>query len=168
MLEFAGLVVLGFAVGQFIGRFGCYSVGEHLGGPTDFFLGVTYKGGVAIEGPLTVGVTYHNTAVYEILWLIPVIVVLIIEDRKRVAPGIMAATFGLMYGVSRFSTDFLRTHDKTFLHLTGAQFMCIALVAFSIWLMWHSIKGARAAAAPAAEPVDAAPSSTASDTQPSA
>lgn len=159
-------VAIGFAVGQFIGRFGCYSVGEHLGGPTDFFLGVTYKGGVAIEGPLTVGVTYNSAALYEILWLIPLIVILIIEDRRVVPPGVIAATFGLYYGIARFLTDFTRTHDKTVLHLTGAQYMCIALVAASAWLLWYSLTRLRKAPEAQTPPVAGAPSTASTPSTP--
>jgi len=131
---------LGFAVGQFVGRFGCYSVGEHLGGPTDFFLGVTYRGGTVLEGPLTVGVTYHNAALYEIFWLIPIIVILFIQDRRHVRAGVMSATFAIMYGAFRFGTDFVRINDKTVFGLTGAQYMCLALLLVGIWLMWYRLR----------------------------
>jgi prolipoprotein diacylglyceryl transferase len=127
--------VLGLAVGQAIGRIGCYSVGEHLGGPTDFFLGIHYLGGRTIEGPLTTGTTYHNTALYEIIWLLPIIAALFWLDRRRVTAGTLTAVFCLAYGVARFSTDFLRIYDKTVLGLTGAQYMCIALVLFAGWIL---------------------------------
>jgi phosphatidylglycerol:prolipoprotein diacylglycerol transferase len=127
--------VLGLAVGQMIGRVGCYAVGEHLGGPTGFFLGVTYRGGDTIEGPLEVGVTYHNTALYEFLWLIPIIIALGWLDRRGVRPGVMTATFAISYGILRFPTDFLRAYDETRLGLTGAQYASIALVAVGVWLL---------------------------------
>jgi phosphatidylglycerol---prolipoprotein diacylglyceryl transferase len=127
--------VLGLAIGQMIGRVGCYAVGEHLGGPTDFFLGVTYRGGPTIEGPLDIGVTYHNTALYEFLWLIPIIVVLLVLDRRGVRPGIMTGTFAVMYGTLRFLTDFLRAFDTTFWGLTGAQYASMALVAVGVVIL---------------------------------
>jgi phosphatidylglycerol:prolipoprotein diacylglycerol transferase len=127
--------VLGLAIGQTIGRIGCYAVGEHLGGETGFFLGVTYQGGVTIEGPLEVGVTYHNTALYEFLWLLPIIAILIVLDRRRVRPGIMTGVFAIWYGTFRFLTDFLREYDTTLFGLTGAQYGSIALVAVGIWLL---------------------------------
>ena len=126
--------VLGLAIGQMIGRIGCYAVGEHLGGETDFFLGVTYQGGTTIEGPLEVGVTYHNTALYEFLWLVPIIIVLVVLDRRESDPGIMTATFAVMYGTCRFLTDFLRTYDTTVLGLTGAQYGSLLLVAVGLYL----------------------------------
>ena len=127
--------VLGLAVGQMIGRVGCYAVGEHLGGTTDFFLGVTYQGGVTIEGPLDIGVTYHNTSLYEILWLIPIILILVALDRRDARPGIMTAIFCIWYGTSRFLTDFLREYDTTVFGLTGAQYGSLALVAVGIWVL---------------------------------
>ena len=130
--------VLGLAVGQAIGRLGCFAVGEHLGGPTDFFLGITYQGGEVVEGPLQVGVTYHSTALYEILWLIPIIALLFWQDRRGVRPGIMAGTFAVAYAVCRFATDALRINDERVLGLTGAQYMTIVLFAFGVWVLWNA------------------------------
>ena len=45
-------MALGLAVGMFFGRIGCYAVGEHLGGPTDFFLASRYDGGSRREDTL--------------------------------------------------------------------------------------------------------------------
>lgn len=132
--------VLGLAVGQAIGRLGCVAVGEHLGGPTDFFLGWTYTGGTVIEGPLEVGVTYHNAALYEFLWLIPIILVLLFLDNRRVPAGVMAGSFAILYGVGRFLTDFVRINDERLWGLTGAQYMTIALTAFGAWVVWNSLR----------------------------
>lgn len=136
--------VLGLAVGQMIGRLGCVAVGEHLGGPTDFFLGWTYTGGEVIEGPLEVGVTYHNAALYEFLWLIPIILVLLYLDRRHAPAGAMAGTFAVMYGTFRFLTDFVRINDRTLFGLTGAQYMTIGLTAFGIGVIWYSLRRHRA------------------------
>jgi phosphatidylglycerol:prolipoprotein diacylglycerol transferase len=127
--------VLGLAIGQLIGRIGCYAVGEHLGGSTGFFLGVTYRGGPTIEGPLQVGVTYHNAALYEILWLVPIIAALLWLDRRGARAGLMTAVFAISYGTFRFLTDFVRAYDQTLLGLTGAQYGSILLVAVGIWLL---------------------------------
>lgn len=145
--------VLGLAVGQMIGRLGCIAVGEHLGGPTDFFLGWTYTGGEVVEGPLEVGVTYHNAALYEFLWLIPIILVLLYLDRRHAPSGVMAATFAIMYGLFRFLTDFVRINDRTLFGLTGAQYMTIVLVAFGLLVLWYSLRRHRAEGA--REPVSA-------------
>lgn len=133
--------VLGLAVGQAIGRIGCVAVGEHLGGPTTFFLGWTYTGGQVVEGPLVVGQTYHSAALYEILWLIPIILLLWYLDRRGARPGVMAATFAIAYGICRFATDFVRINDERVFGLTGAQYMCIALTLFGIGVLWWVTRG---------------------------
>jgi phosphatidylglycerol:prolipoprotein diacylglycerol transferase len=121
-------VVLGLAAGVAIGRSGCYAVGEHLGGETGFPLAVHYLGGVTREGPIPVGAHIHNTALYEILLLLPCIALLFHLRRRDVPAGWLTATFLLWYGVQRFSTDFLRAYDRTVLGLTGAQYLCIGLI----------------------------------------
>lgn len=125
---------LGLAVGQAFGRVGCISVGEHLGGPTDFFLGWTYTGGTTREGPLMVGQTYHNAALYELLWLLVLIVVLVWRSRRLAYSGQVMVWFLAAYGVLRFATDTVREYDQRLGGLTGAQYACIALVVGSVVL----------------------------------
>jgi phosphatidylglycerol:prolipoprotein diacylglycerol transferase len=140
--------ILGLAIGQAIGRLGCIAVGEHLGGPTDFFLGINYRGGVVVEGPLEVGVTYHSAALYEALWLVPIILVLLWLDRRGARAGVMSGVFIISYGVLRFLTDFVRINDETLFGLTGAQYMSLILVPFGIWVLSQAFR------APAPEAAD--------------
>ncbi|MEW6059021.1 MAG: prolipoprotein diacylglyceryl transferase family protein [Actinomycetota bacterium] len=131
--EVAGLVltdgvVLGLAVGLAIGRIGCYSVGEHFGHETSFFLAVHYLGGATREGPIPIDAHIHNTALYEILLLLPLIALLFQMRRRGVRSGRLTSAFLLWYGIQRFATDFLRAYDRRVLGLTGAQYLCIGLV----------------------------------------
>lgn len=128
-------VVLGLAAGLAVGRIGCYAVGEHLGGETSFPLAVHYLGGLTREGPIPVGAHVHNTALYELLLLLPLIGLLFWLRRRGARPGVPTAVFLLWYGVQRFSTDFFRAYDRTALGLTGAQYLCIALVAAGLVLL---------------------------------
>ncbi len=149
-------MVLGLAVGLAIGRIGCYAVGEHLGGTTSFFLAVHYLGGVTREGPIPIGAHIHNTALYEILLLLPLIALLYWMRRRGVARGWMTATFLLWYGVQRFLTDFLRAYDRRVLGLTGAQYVCIGLLAAGVVMaVWLRRRDRRLASAEDAEPLPA-------------
>ncbi len=65
---------LGLALGLAIGRIGCYAVGEHFGRTSSFFLATRYDGGDVREPnlgdqPLLVGTSFHNTALYEMLYM---------------------------------------------------------------------------------------------------
>ena len=121
-------IVLGLVPGLMIGRIGCYSVGEHFGHSTSFFLGVRYLGGVTREGPIAVGSVIHNTALYEIILLAPLAALLATLARRRAAAGVMTATFLVWYGTQRFLTDFLRAYDERVGGFTGAQYLCLAMI----------------------------------------
>lgn len=142
---------MGMAVGQAIGRCGCMSVGEHLGHQTDFILGWRYTGGETREGPLTVGETYHNASLYEFLWLLPMIAVLVWLDRRGAKPGVLTGVFLVGYGTLRFLTDFLRAYDTTLYGLTGAQYMCLVLVPVGTVILVRALRG-RYVATATAEP----------------
>jgi len=129
-------LALGLTVGLAVGRMGCYSVGEHLGkATTSFFLAVRYDGGVTREGPPEIGQVIHNTALYEMLHLVVLAGLLWWVLRKRPVPGSLIGIFCVWYGVARFGTDFLRGYDETKLGLTGAQWMCVALVPIGLYIL---------------------------------
>ena len=136
----------GLTIGLAIGRIGCYSVGEHFGRTTDFFLGVTYRGGGTQEHfigsqPLVKGMTFHNTALYELIHLLVLFAIMYaIRARARrqgriLAPGTIIGLFVLWYGIARFLTDFVRVNDETVLGLTGAQWMSVVLVPVGLWIL---------------------------------
>jgi phosphatidylglycerol:prolipoprotein diacylglycerol transferase len=131
-------MALGLTVGMIFGRVGCYAVGEHLGGPTGFFLATRYEGGETREGPLQVGEAIHNTSLYEMLHLLALAALLwwiVARLPGRFPPGFALAIFCLWYGAARLGTDALRTYDDRTLGLTGAQWMCVALLAAGIALL---------------------------------
>ena len=123
-------IVFGLAPGLAIGRLGCIAVGEHLGTATTFPLAWKYLGGETRE-PIDggVGAVIHNTAMYELFLLLPLVALLWYLQRRRVQPGWLTATFLLWYGTQRFFTDFLRAYDETVAGLTGAQYLSIGMVA---------------------------------------
>jgi phosphatidylglycerol---prolipoprotein diacylglyceryl transferase len=127
-------IVYGLAAGLAIGRLGCMAVGEHLGAETSFPLGWKYLGGETREPIGAVGTVVHNTAMYELFLMVPLIGLLWWMQRRRVQPGWLTVTFLLWYGVQRFLTDFLREYDETVAGLTGAQYLCIGMIAGGLLL----------------------------------
>jgi phosphatidylglycerol:prolipoprotein diacylglycerol transferase len=128
------------AAGLAIGRIGCYSVGEHFGGETSFFLASRYDGGAVREPllgdvPLVQGMTFHNTSLYEFLHLVVLFLLLTWLRRRGWSTGTLAGIFCLWYGVARFLTDFLRVNDELTLGLTGAQWMCLVLIPTGLWIL---------------------------------
>jgi phosphatidylglycerol:prolipoprotein diacylglycerol transferase len=126
----------GLTIGLAIGRIGCYAVGEHLGrDTTSFFLATRYDGGATREGPPAIGDVIHNTSLYEMLHLLVLFGLLTWLYRRRPGPGVIMGVFCLWYGVTRFLTDFLRGYDEKVLGLTGAQWMCVALIPTGLWIL---------------------------------
>ena len=137
----------GLSIGLGIGRIGCYAVGEHFGSLTSFPLGVRYDGGSVREPllgtvPLAEGMVFHQTALYELMYMVVLFVLLsiVLYVRKpRPGPGVAMAIFTGFYGVARFTSDLLRVNDETVLGLTGAQYLCLALLPTSAWI-WVRVR----------------------------
>jgi phosphatidylglycerol:prolipoprotein diacylglycerol transferase len=138
----------GLAIGLALGRVGCYAVGEHFGRTSDFFLASRYDGGEVREPtlgdlPLTVGTTFHNTALYELLWLLVLFAgmgLVVWRARRKgreVKAGTLVGTFIVYYGVARFLTDALRVNDERTLQMTGAQWMSLVMVPAGAWILWR-------------------------------
>jgi phosphatidylglycerol:prolipoprotein diacylglycerol transferase len=133
----------GLSIGLAIGRIACYSVGEHFGRLTSFALGVRYEGGSVREAtlgdvPLREGMVFHNTALYELIYLLLLFAFLtwfLYLRKTRPPAGLAIGIFCAYYGVSRFLSDSLRVNDERVLHMTGAQYLMIALMAASIWIL---------------------------------
>jgi phosphatidylglycerol:prolipoprotein diacylglycerol transferase len=139
----ADAYLYGLAAGLAIGRVGCYAVGEHFGGPTSFFLASRWEGGVppdvrepTLGGiPIEQGTVFHNTSLYEFLHLVGLFLLLTWLRRRGASTGVLAGVFCLWYGVARLLTDFLRVNDELTLGLTGAQWMCLALIPTGLWIL---------------------------------
>lgn len=135
----------GLTLGVAIGRIGCYSVGEHFGRQTDFFLATRYEGGSLTEPtlgdtPLLPGMVFHNTSLYELIQLavlfgvMGALILLARRKDREVLPVTLVALFMVWYGVVRFLTDTLRVNDDRVLSMTGAQWMSLVMVPYGVWL----------------------------------
>jgi phosphatidylglycerol---prolipoprotein diacylglyceryl transferase len=137
----------GLSIGLGIGRIGCYSVGEHFGRQTSFPLAVQFDGGSVREeylgkDLLTEGMVFHQTALYELFYMLVLFAVLtyVLYVRKpRPGPGVAMAIFCGFYGVARFASDSLRVNDERVLGLTGAQYLCLVLLPTSAWI-WLRVR----------------------------
>lgn len=156
---------LGLAIGLALGRVGCYAVGEHFGRTSDFLLATRYDGGEVREPalgdvPLLEGTTFHNTALYELLYLLGIfgaLAAVVVRARRRggeVAPGTVVGAFVAAYGVCRFLSDTLRVNDERVLRMTGAQWMCLAMVPAGLYILWKVRPRLVALAAAAGAPGD--------------
>jgi phosphatidylglycerol:prolipoprotein diacylglycerol transferase len=134
----------GLSLGLAIGRIGCYSVGEHFGSLSSFPLAVRYDGGSVREATigavrLEEGMTFHQTALYEGLYLLVLFGILAVVVRRGARPATAMAIFCTWYGSLRFLTDFLRVNDEQVLGLTGAQYLMAIVALAGVWV-WFWVR----------------------------
>jgi Prolipoprotein diacylglyceryl transferase len=116
--------------------------------------------------PLMVGTSFHNTALYEMLYMFLLFAILggmVLLARRRgreLMTGTIVGIFLLYYGIARFLGDVVRVKDERIAGLTGAQWMCIVMIPAGLWILWQvrpSLAEAQAEAeAAAAEAEEAA------------
>ncbi len=128
---FADICVVGFVPGFTIGRIGCTIVSDHVGSATDFALGVDYPASFTHQFGLTTAARLHNLGLYEMLFLIPVSVLVLWLGfgRSRLPASLIAIIAGALYAPVRFYLDFLRfeNSDPRYASLTFAQWVSIAV-----------------------------------------
>ena len=125
----------GMALGVVVGRIGDLVVADHLGKTTDFFLGYRCPPiSVDTASPCVAGTIVHQTALYDLLLTIPLLLVLLRLRRTPRFDGFLIMVFGAWYGSQRILEDFLREDVRRF-GLTGSQITALATVTVTLgWL----------------------------------
>ena len=109
------LVLLGFLIGQSIGRWGNFFNREAFGAETESFLRM------GLYSPLTGTTTYHHpTFLYESAWNALGFVVLHFLSKKRQYDGQIALGYVVWYGLGRTFIEGLRT-DSLYVPGTGIR-----------------------------------------------
>jgi phosphatidylglycerol:prolipoprotein diacylglycerol transferase len=105
----ADVLAPGVAIGQAIGRLGCFAAGCCFGRPTDVAWAVTFRDAYAnryVGTPLDIAV--HPTQIYEsLLTLLIFFMLLFVAARKRFH-GQVAISYVVLYAVARFTVEFYR------------------------------------------------------------
>jgi phosphatidylglycerol:prolipoprotein diacylglycerol transferase len=142
----ADTAIVGVLLAFSIGRIGCSVVHDHIGGATDFALGIDYpraflaSHGLLDEfaghtGPV---IRAHNLGLYELLYLVPVnaLVLGLAFSRRRLPAGFLAVLAGALYAPVRFFLEYLRlgTSDPRYGGLTFAQWCSLAAFAVAIYV----------------------------------
>ena len=132
------LVLMGFLIGQAIGRWGNFFNREAFGAETDAWLRM------GLYSPLTGAVTYHHpTFLYESLWNALGFVVLHFLSKKRTFDGQIALGYALWYGLGRTFIEGLRT-DSLYIPGTALRvsqvLAAVSCIAAAVVLAYFVIK----------------------------
>jgi phosphatidylglycerol:prolipoprotein diacylglycerol transferase len=80
------------------------------------------------------GVGVHQTALYDLLLTMALVLLLVFLNRKARRTGVLFWTYAVWYGTGRIITDFLRVENR-FLGLTGSQWTSTIVVAFGVFTL---------------------------------
>ena len=137
VLYFMDVVAPGLLLAQAIGRWGNYFNQELFGEPTDLPWGLEIdlaNRPTEYQDPLSAGVTFHPTFLYESLWcLLGVGVLLLIDKRVNLrAPGLFCL-YVIWYCIGRFGMELLRIDEAhEFLGLRLNAWVSIVVFALAV------------------------------------
>ncbi len=98
--DYSDAIALGMAPGWGVARVGCFTVHDHPGVRTDFFLAVNMN-----------GVPRHDLGLDEAILLFALGALLWTLHRRGILRGRLMAVLGVLYGTARFFLDFLRARQ---------------------------------------------------------
>jgi phosphatidylglycerol:prolipoprotein diacylglycerol transferase len=112
------------AVGQAMGRVGCFLVGDDYGKVTDVPWGVAFPQGMPPTNDLV-----HPTQLYEMAWLLPVAGLL--WSRRWRSPFLFGE-YAALNGLGRLVIENWRVNPKLALGMTEPQWIGIGLIVFGV------------------------------------
>ncbi|UCD55032.1 MAG: prolipoprotein diacylglyceryl transferase [Candidatus Omnitrophota bacterium] len=127
----ADFVIPYIALGQSIGRIGCFLNGCCFGKPAPFSGHTIYR---------------YPAQLYASLALLCIFVILRLIQKKPLFTGFVFTAYLILYATQRFFIDFLRGDTSRYaLNLTVSQIISIVLFAMGIgFIIWHKLGGKRA------------------------
>jgi phosphatidylglycerol:prolipoprotein diacylglycerol transferase len=135
---FFNCVCLAGAIGQALGRVGCFLVGDDYGRPTDGPFGIAFPQGA----PPTLDAV-HPTQLYESAWLFAITGFL--WARRNHSPRLWAE-YLMLAGSGRFAVEFLRVNPRVVLGMSEAQLIAVTMFTVGA-LSWLHARRAMAVAA---------------------
>lgn len=138
------VVIWALPFGWIFGRMGCFSVHDHPGVVTNFFLAVAdYEVGYPPYQPR------HDLGLYEVLWCVAVLPLLWWLQHKKLPRGFFLGLVPTLYAPVRFGLDFLRASptelgdhaDARYFGLTPGHYASLALLVIGLAFFWRVYKG---------------------------
>ncbi|MCP4004007.1 MAG: prolipoprotein diacylglyceryl transferase [bacterium] len=119
------------AIGQALGRVGCFLVGDDYGRPTDGPFGIAFPQGLP---PTEIPV--HPTMLYEVAWLVPAGAIL---WARRSRSPFLFGEYLMFAGAGRLWIEGLRINPTLIGPLTNAQLVALGclIVGFASWMIFY-------------------------------
>lgn len=135
----ADVLAPALALGQAIGRWGCYFAGCCYGAPTNVPWAIIFSDPKSLA-PLNVAL--HPTQIYLSLSNLIIFGILMFLRKRKSFDGQVFWTYGILYSIGRFIIEYFRADDRGFAVqniLSTSQFIGIFVLIFSI-IMWSRLR----------------------------
>jgi len=125
------------ALGQGIGRIGCFMAGDDYGKPADLPWAVIFRDPVATEiGGTPLGIPLHPVQLYESLTCLVLFFFLVWLARRKRFDGEVILAYSMLYAAARFMLEFARGDaDRGFVFgglLSISQFAAVVVLAVCV------------------------------------
>ena len=132
----ADLLAPSIALGQGIGRWGCYFAGCCYGVKTDVPWSISFSDPRALA---PTGISLHPTQIYLSLNAIFIFLLLMWLSKKKSFDGQIIWSYGILYPVGRFVIEYLRGDDRGFAvegFLSTSQFVSVFIFVLSFYMLF--------------------------------
>ncbi len=124
----------GVALGQAIGRLGCFAAGCCWGKQCDLPWGVRFRSDFAAPVPLNQ--TLHPVQLYEAAANLLIFTVLYRQFGRKHRPGTVIGLYLVLYSTARFVIEFFREHEQALVGpFSLTQWIALALLLLGIGLL---------------------------------
>jgi len=135
MWKTADLLAPSIALGQSIGRWGCFFAGCCYGKKTDVAWGITFTDPRSLA---PFGISLHPTQVYLSLNAVFIFIFLMWLSKRKVFDGQILWSYGILYSIGRFLIEYFRGDDRGFpveQVLSTSQFVGVFVFSFSAFML---------------------------------
>lgn len=134
MLSLFDVLAPTFAFGIFLTRIGCFFNGCCFGKPGDLPWCMTFPI-TSAAGSTLQGISIHPTQLYASLYGLVILGIILMLERKARPAGFTASVFFMLYGIARFTIDFVRFYeDSVQFPLLGQFFTFNQAISFGMFL----------------------------------
>jgi len=135
MWKTADLLAPSIALGQSIGRWGCFFAGCCYGKKADVAWGITFADPRSLA-PLEISL--HPTQVYLSLNAVFIFIFLMWLSKRKVFDGQILWSYGILYSIGRFLIEYFRGDDRGFpveQVFSTSQFVGVFVFSFSAFML---------------------------------